>query len=383
MNGKGITEMRLTFVVNWKIDKGGVGRVFSNMANFWAKKGWEITIVNLLNETGPSHYSLDPKIVHRPINFYLKSSNPFQRLFSIFKRHLILRRAIQETKPDCVISFDRYQNFRTIISTLGLGIPVIATEHRAPNFYPETNRVAPFLWWLYSLATPVLLTSDAFSYFPKWIRKHCRVIPNACAVTASNKKNVVHDDSNRNGKVLIAMGRLVEQKRFDLLLNAFGNVAPKYPDWTLVVWGEGELRPSLEKLRDQLGLQERVRFPGWNQQPYKELEKADLFVLSSMWEAFPMTLVESMACGLPVISFDCRTGPRDIIRDGVDGILVPPEDVPALSKAMDRLMGDKLERNRLAERAPEVAERFSTEKIMGVWEELIQELTGKKLIRQN
>lgn len=371
--------MRLTFIVNWKIDKGGVGRVISNMANFWAGKGWKITIVNLVNETGPSHYFLDPKIAHHPINFYMKPSNLFQRLVYFFKRHLILRQAIQETEPDCVISVDRYQNLRTLISTLGLHIPCIVTEHRESSCYPETNRLEPLLWWLYSRATPVLLTSDAFYYFPKRVRKHCRVIPNACVVTARNKKKVVNDNSNQNGKVLMAMGRLVKQKRFDLLLKAFGDVAPKYPDWTLVIWGEGELRPSLEKLRDQLGLQERARFPGWNQQPYKEMEKSDLFVLSSEREAFALVIMEAMACGLPVVSFDCRTGPRNIIRDGIDGILVPPENVPALSKALDRLMGDELERNRLAERAPEVAERFSTEKVMGMWEELIHELTEKNI----
>ncbi|HEY6249809.1 MAG TPA: glycosyltransferase, partial [Candidatus Angelobacter sp.] len=142
--------------------------------------------------------------------------------------------------------------------------------------------------------------------------------------------------------------------------------------------GDGPLRSKLEEQSEALKLAGRVHFAGELADPFPALCAADVFVLSSRFEGFPMALAEAMACGLPVVSFDCPEGPREVIRNGTDGLLVPVGDVAALAVALDRLMSDPQERARLATRAPEVVQRFSRERVLSLWQQLFEELLSAK-----
>ena len=171
------------------------------------------------------------------------------------------------------------------------------------------------------------------------------------------------------------MGRMGFEKGFDLLLRAFALCAEEFPDWTLRLVGQGAEQQRLRNLAEQLGIQHAVRFEPVTKEPERVLRESDLFVLSSRIEGFPMMLLEAMACGLPVVSFDCMSGPREMIRHGMNGLLVPPEDVGALANAMQMLMGNEHERERLAARAREVIERFSLPSVMRMWNEVLTNAT--------
>jgi GalNAc-alpha-(1->4)-GalNAc-alpha-(1->3)-diNAcBac-PP-undecaprenol alpha-1,4-N-acetyl-D-galactosaminyltransferase len=224
--------------------------------------------------------------------------------------------------------------------------------------------------WLYPLANAVVVqTERAATAFPHQPR--VKVIPNpVVAYSQAEDSCSLHLPEH----YIVAMGRFTEEKRFDLLIRTFASLHVLYPEWHLVILGDGPLRPQLTQLAHELGVTDRILLPGRVNNPYRILSAADIFVLSSRFEGFPNALCEAMACGLAVIATDCPSGPREIIRDGVDGILVPGEDVDALAKAMARLMADENERQRLAARAPEVVDRFGLEKVMGMWEAVLSEV---------
>jgi glycosyltransferase involved in cell wall biosynthesis len=175
-------------------------------------------------------------------------------------------------------------------------------------------------------------------------------------------------------KRLLAVGRLEYQKGFDVLVNVFARVAPAFTEWELVIVGEGSLRSELQDRITALHLTDRVVLAGYTPDVGAWYRSAQLFVCSSRFEGFPNALVEAMAYGLPSISFDCKTGPREIIRDGIDGILVPAADEGALLAALGRAMSDAGLRERLGRRAAEVRTRFGITTISNLWETLFDTL---------
>ncbi|MGL6342536.1 MAG: glycosyltransferase, partial [Waterburya sp.] len=183
-------------------------------------------------------------------------------------------------------------------------------------------------------------------------------------------------DFNKNW--LVSMGRLTHQKGFDLLLQAFQQVASKHPNWQLIILGKGELREQLEKMKDDLGLLDRVIFTGALSNPFAVLKKAKLFVMASRNEGFPLAHGEALACGLPVIATDCPSGPSEMIRNNIDGLLVPNQDITSLALAMEDLMSDEQKREQYAAKAPEVIKRFGQDTVVAEWEILIKSLVEEK-----
>jgi glycosyltransferase involved in cell wall biosynthesis len=202
-------------------------------------------------------------------------------------------------------------------------------------------------------------------------RTRIEVFPNAVPDMGGHRATL--DD-----KVVIAAGRLVRQKGFDRLLPAWAEVVKQHPDWQLRIFGSGGERESLQRQIEELGIQESAHLMGFTRKLHEEMSRASLYVLSSRQEGFPMVLLEAMGVGLPVVSVDCVSGPRDIVREGVDGHVVPEDDTPALAAAMSRVMGDAELRKRYGAAALETAARYDVAQIAARWEERIAELSAAK-----
>jgi len=361
--------MRLTLIIS-SLQAGGAERQMSIMANYWAAGEWEITLLTFDDGRSKPFYSLDQKVKHIPMNIAAVSSNLFAAVMNNLRRLRALRRAIQDSRPDAVLSFMDKVNVLSLLSAIGTGRRVIVGERIDPVVY-----VLGFVWeklrkFSYLTADAIVVqTESAKRYFSSRIQHKTFVIPNGVIPPLKSQGKAWVEISR---PAVVAVGRLDKQKGFDLLLEAFGKAGQSRRGWHLYVFGEGSERVNLEKQKKTLGLNEIIHLPGVAKNISHVYQNADLFVLSSRFEGFPNVLCEAMACGLSVIGFDCPSGPRDIIRDGVDGVLIPNGDVTALAKAMDRLMSNTAERKRLASRATEVIERFGLEKIMGRWEELLR-----------
>ena len=354
---------------------GGAARVAAMLSGAWAEMGREVTI--LTGDDGRAHcpYPLHPAVAHRPLAGQALSRNPVQAVMRNVGRLLALRRAIRQSRPDLVISFLDTTNVRCLLATRGLGIPTLVSERTDPH-----GRSIGFAWEaLRRLTYPwtgglVVQSRHALDYFPARIRAKGLVIPNPVQTPPGGRG----PDPLPGRRSVVSLGSLRAVKGHDQLLDAFAQVAGRFPEWDLRIHGEGPERPALEARIRALGLAGRVSLPGSTAEAGSALRQADLFVLPSRAEGFPNALAEAMACGLAVISFDCASGPAELVRPGLDGLLVPPGDIPGLARAMARLMADPAERARLAARAPEVTARFSLERVLGLWEKAMARAAGPR-----
>jgi len=312
----------------------------------------------------PTPRNLAGLLLYRaPSHLWDKRDSHFQRA-SLWTDILLLRwmRAL----PDGTVLVATRPALVFLVSRLApAGVIVIAQEHQQLGRYREDKR-EDLAVALANASLVVTLTEpdrDAYRDLLGGSGPMVVAIPNAVP-------DVPLGPGDPSAHRLIAAGRLAPQKGFDLLLEAFAAVVGQHPDWTLDIYGKG---PSLEALEQQviaLGLGGRARLNGPTDRLGEHMRDASVFVLSSRYEGFPIVLLEALAAGLAVVSFDCPTGPSDILTDGTNGLLVPAEDVPALAAALDRVMADESFRRRLAADAPAAVIPYSREQVGRRWDEL-------------
>lgn len=359
---------------------GGAERVAANLLNAWCDRGYETTLVVTFSGRGNCAYQ-----INKSIDLIYLADEARKSVFKPLRqilRLVALRMIIRNKKPDVVLSFLTNVNVATLIATGFLKIPVIVAERTYPPMLP----VGWLLDWLrkrtYIHANQVvMMTSEGKTWLEDNIRGATgTVIPNPVIYPLPLNEPALYPDQfvAKTRKLLLAVGRLDEGKQFDRLLVAFSSIALCRSDWDLVILGEGPDRTKLNQLTASLGLEGRIFLLGQVGNVGSWYARADLYVMSSRFEGFPNTLAEAMAHGCAAVSYDCDTGPRDIIRNEIDGLLVSPvSDVPALAQALDRLMGDENERKRMSVRAIEVRERYSQESVLRAWDRLFESVGAK------
>jgi GalNAc-alpha-(1->4)-GalNAc-alpha-(1->3)-diNAcBac-PP-undecaprenol alpha-1,4-N-acetyl-D-galactosaminyltransferase len=354
--------MPTVLLVIGTLQAGGAERQLSDMASYWAAKGWKVILATWCGLETVDFYPLHSNVVREHLNIETGAAAVLRRVRSNLRRVFKLRKMLSTIRPDAVVSFVTESNVLTILAGLGLEIRVIVSE----RVQPAVHLTLPHLWYLlrkilYRRADEVVAqTRDAALWLEYNCRTATRVIPNAL--------RSMPEPSADRGFTIVAVGRLTHQKAFDILLKAFALNAPGFGEWHLVVIGEGHELANLMRLRSELRLDQRVDFIGQTSNVVDWMAHAGLVVQPSRFEGFPNVVLEAMGLGAAVISTDCPSGPADMIKDGVNGRLVPVDDVGMLASVMAELMSNADERRRLGRAASGVRQRFRQDIVMDKWE---------------
>ncbi|TDC73737.1 glycosyltransferase family 4 protein [Streptomyces hainanensis] len=251
------------------------------------------------------------------------------------------------------------------------GVLRVAQEHMNLAVHQPDVRAAIARWYGRFDAIAVLTQRDRGDYLRIAPGTRVELIPNAV-------HSLKQKPSTCASRIAVAAGRLRPQKGFDLLIPAFSRLVDEFPDWQLRIYGTGDRGNQLRKLIDEHHLYNQVFLMGRSDQLDEELAKASMYVLSSRAEGLPMVMIEAMTHALPVVSFDCPTGPSDVITDGKEGLLVPPEDVDGLAAAMRTLMADEGLRAQMGDAALATVQAYSPEAIRDRWTALFESLASSR-----
>jgi GalNAc-alpha-(1->4)-GalNAc-alpha-(1->3)-diNAcBac-PP-undecaprenol alpha-1,4-N-acetyl-D-galactosaminyltransferase len=354
------------------LSAGGAERIISEMANWWASHNQRVTVLTL-SGTDQDHYQLNPNVERIALFFWGRARTPWQIIDKRIRRIIKLRKAILKSRPDLVISFMDLTNVRTLVALAGTGIPIIISERTHPHYNPISWFWSFARRLVYPFSAALVVQTQSVAQWAQHVVPACKisVIPNFVRNIPSSKS------SDREKSMILSVGRLGIEKGHDLLVRAFAAADGIHKGWHMTILGEGYERQSLEKLISGLDLCASVHLPGIVQEPAEWMQKTSLFVLPSRYEGFPNALLEAMACGCAVISTDCPSAPAEIIRNDINGLLVPADSVTALKNAMQRLMDDENLRERLGVQALKVKTTFSQDSIMALWDALIENILKK------
>ena len=352
--------------------KGGSERVMCNLADYFVQQGNKVTLVTQYRRE--DEYPLNPK-VKRILSQITEAEMGRNRISNFIRRFQKLRNIWKTEKPDAILVFIGKNNFMALLTAWGLHIPVVVSVRADPNQeYP--NRWMRFMArHLFKKAAGVILqTRECMEFFPRAVKRK--------SVILHNPVNEVFFENPYEGErehTIVTVGRIDENKNQALLLRAFALIAADYPDYQIILYGKGDQEENLKQLADNLGIADRVIFAGNVSDVADKIKKAGVFVLTSNTEGMPNALIEAMVLGLPVIATDCPCGgPRDLIEDGVNGILTPVGDVDKMKENLQHILNDLQNALHMGQTARESTAIYREKIVYCEWMEYLLKISGQK-----
>jgi glycosyltransferase involved in cell wall biosynthesis len=372
-------EPRDIFLVANNVEElGGVQRVTHNLATMLHERGHRVTVVGVAHPAEPHDYG------HRPYRWLVLNEQPeppAPKIAGMRDRldpRVRAKQAAHETArkqavdrlsalfaevEDGVVVCMQIWSMNWVAPAETSHLHVIGMSHESFDATLGSSRWERVQKLYRDVDLLLLLTEHDAARFELEGFNNVGVMHNSLSFYPDVASDV-------SAPVVVAAGRLAPEKGYDRLVDAFAKVADAHPEWVLKIFGTGPLRSRLEKQVESLGLADRVLLPGLADDIEAELVGASVFALSSIHEGLPMALAEGMACGLACVAFDCAPGVREIVTDGVDGIVVPPRNVDALAAGLSRLMGDEALRRSYGKAARESVRRFAPDAILAEWEQV-------------
>lgn len=360
---------KIVFHLN-SLEQGGAERVVSTLANRLVED-FEVIIATMWS--GENEYEIDKRIKRVCVGLNEKQKDK-NRIGQVFYRHYNLRTYLKEEKPDIIISFAQKANYRTLMATIGMKLPIIVSVRTNPYLHYTSLSDRILIPILYPRARGnVFQTIGAKEFFAPGIQKKSRIILNPI-----NSKYLNLPKPALRKKEVVQSGRIVDFKNQYMLIEAFALVHDKHPDYVLKIYGEDSKDGTwelLEQCIDKYNAREYVFLMGGSNQLEKDIIDAAVYAFSSDWEGLPNALMEAMAMGLPVVATDCPCGgPATLIQNETNGLLIPIKDKEAMAAGINRLIEDRELAERLGDAARKIADHANEEMICTQWKEYILEL---------
>ena len=379
--------MKIIYCIRATYNPGGMERVLLNKASYLLDKmKWDVTIVTTDQQGRPPFYPFPEgiRMIDLGINYADDNEkNVIRKVTDYLKRRKEhkkkLAALLDKERADIVVSL--YPSESSFIPELKDGSKKVLELHYCKFFrlqYGRKGLLGLIDRWRTKQDEKIVRRFDKFVVLSREDKEYWGEMPNI-EVIPNAAMPMGEDLSDASRKRVIAVGRLDYQKGFDRLIEAWKVVQAngQFKDWTLDIFGQGEWQEMLQKMIDEVGLSHNTHINNPTNVIGKEYANSSTLVMSSHYEGFPMVMIEAMSCGIPVIAFDCKCGPKDIIDHEVNGLLVKNGDIEGLAAAMMRLMADESYRKELSANTRKVTITYSEESVMKKWINLFTSLTEK------